>query len=396
MPPRVEEFFFPSSHVLRREIKELYVSVALAAFAMSMIKLFEPVYLYRLGWPLAGIALFFAAGLFLYLLLLPLGAHWAARWGFEHMILLSRPLFALYFSLLYLIPYWFPAAFLAPLAMAACKASFWPAYHANFARYGSARFRGIEISFAWFLITTFAIFGPALGGVIAAHLGFGVLFAVASALMLLSALPLFTTRERFKPGSFRYGEVWRMLFNPRLRREAFAFCGYGSHSVHGTFWPLYLFMAVGGLTALGIVRSLAIFIAALAAFGVGRFADIFSYRRLIRWATPVWAFSLLLRPLALTLPLALSFDVFSRVALAGVQVPLRSVIYNRGRKLGHLRYNVFAELLLILSKLNVFLLAAAIFWFFEEQLAFLLLFILAAVVSLSYLAFPFATSRARR
>lgn len=47
---------FPS--FLKREIAELYITVAIKTFALSMISVFEPLYFYQLGFSIPQILLF--------------------------------------------------------------------------------------------------------------------------------------------------------------------------------------------------------------------------------------------------------------------------------------------------------------------------------------------------
>ena len=76
-------------HSLRREISELYVSIAIKNFAFSMIAIFEPVYIYKLYGSLSIVLLYYAVAYTLYLFLVPFGAKAAAKYGFEHCIFYS-------------------------------------------------------------------------------------------------------------------------------------------------------------------------------------------------------------------------------------------------------------------------------------------------------------------
>jgi len=376
------------SHILRREIKELYLTVAISGFAVSMLFIFEPIFLFTLGVPLWGIALYYALVYFAYIFLFPIGAKLAARFGFEHMILVSRPLYALYLFVLFHVQSALPLIILAPLVLAVAKSAYWPAYHADFSRYGSARYRGTEISGLRFMTTSVGVLGPAAGGILVATFGFGTLFIVVSIIMLLSTIPLFTTRERFIPGSFSYTEPFRMLFSRRYFRQGIAYMGYAEEVVHTSFWPIFLFLVIGGFSQLGAIASVAIFATAIVTFMIGKLSDRSTYKKVIFFAVPFVAMSYLLRPLVATVPAAFGLDVFSRVSRAGVTIPLRSIIYNRGRREGNLRYTSLAELPLQIGKLGMCLLLAVVFFLFDVPVAFVIAFTLAALASLLYLFAP--------
>ena len=61
--------FFP--HHMRREIRELYVSTTILDFALAMILIFEPIYLYTIGYNLQEIILFFLLVYGIYFLYFP-------------------------------------------------------------------------------------------------------------------------------------------------------------------------------------------------------------------------------------------------------------------------------------------------------------------------------------
>src|SRR5688572_2294728 len=81
----------------RRQLRELYIFSVFFAFANSLILIFEPVFFYQLDMPLWLISGYYALHYALYLLLLPLGGMFAARFGLERSLAVSMPLFVTYF-----------------------------------------------------------------------------------------------------------------------------------------------------------------------------------------------------------------------------------------------------------------------------------------------------------
>ena len=133
---RVFQYF---SRDLKHEIRELYASSAIADLAIAMILLFEPVYFIAvLGWNVTQVLLFWAAIYALYVLLIPLGGYIASRKGYEHAMMYSIPFQIGYWLFLFaaqensiFIP-------LAVVALAIEKILFWPAFHADLARFSDA------------------------------------------------------------------------------------------------------------------------------------------------------------------------------------------------------------------------------------------------------------------
>src|SRR3989338_7529570 len=162
------------------QIRELYLSVIIINLAGAMVAIFEPIYLYSLGFSLEKILYFFLAVYVGYLLTIPLGAKFARRFGYEKAIFLGTPFWAGYFIFLFLIPHssYFMWAAIASLILQ--KTFYWPGYHADFARFGRGHERGREVSNMMIIASLVSIIGPFLGWVIISYWGFKALFIIVS------------------------------------------------------------------------------------------------------------------------------------------------------------------------------------------------------------------------
>jgi len=151
-----------------RQVKGLMSATALLNFAVSAISLFEPIYLYSLGWSLASICLYYFAVYALTFFLLPLGARYVGRLGFQHAILYSSPFLIVYYLALFAIPHHPGFVALAVAAFAVQKILYWPAFNAEMVKYGHDGERGREISNLASLSSFATILGPTFGGVLTA------------------------------------------------------------------------------------------------------------------------------------------------------------------------------------------------------------------------------------
>src|SRR5262245_35315291 len=82
---------------LPAQIRELYLTSAMMDFAGSAIALFEPVWLWSLGYGLQGIMGFYLLVYVPYFFLLPLGGKFVAKYGPEKSIALSTVWLVIYF-----------------------------------------------------------------------------------------------------------------------------------------------------------------------------------------------------------------------------------------------------------------------------------------------------------
>src|SRR3990172_1982017 len=173
----------------RREIKEFFTTVTVQQLAVGAILIFEPIYLYQQGVSPTGIVLFNVAVYLPYFFLLPVGGKFAKRFGYEHTLFFATFFNIAYYLALAAIPLsrWF--LFVAPLLLCLQKTFWWPAYHADFARFSMSRQTGRENGLAQTLYTISSALGPFLGGVILLFTNFTVLFIVVVALSLISVIP---------------------------------------------------------------------------------------------------------------------------------------------------------------------------------------------------------------
>lgn len=369
----------------RRQLRELYWFTVLFSLASSLITVFEPVFLFREGFSLAVIAVYYALHYLMYVVLMPLGGKFAARFGLERSLGLAMPLFVVYFLTLAALP-GFPGLFwIAWVLLTFFKIFYWPAYHADAALFGDRANRGTEISWMYALIDGVGVFGPLLGGAVVTIFGFPVLFVLAAALALLAALPLLRTRERYRAVTFPYVSPWRVVAAPEHRRMSWAMVGWGENLIDLVYWPIFLFIMVGGAGRLGLVVSLNTLLMVLLGFFVGEVGDRVPRRRVLRLYLPFFTLSYLFRPLAGAPLSALLTDSLAKASYIGVRIPFMHQLYLRGKRSGALRYMVAQEMVLAMTKTIVALLLAAVFVLLPPYQGLVVAFVLAAVMTAFYL-----------
>lgn len=370
---------------LQSAVRDLYVATTIQNFALAMVAVFEPVYLYQSGYRLATICLFYAGVYALYVLLLPLGVKFSLRFGYEKGMVVGSLLWVALYVLLALsvASPWLLAAAVAVYAVQ--KAFYWPGFHADFAQYSVDEEQGRELGSISFLQMTAAVVGPAVGGIILVTAGFTTLFTVVAMLLLVSNTPYLRRPERFEPEAMRYGELWRQLCARANRRWTLASLGYGEELVALVLWPIAMAIVLSqNSVALGGLMAGAALVTAISAPILGKLSDQVSPRRILGGSTWLYLFSWLLRPLALSPLGVLAADTVSRVSKNGIGVAYSLVLYQRARDDGRVMVRVMTfELGLALAKALVAL-ALALAFVLGAQLWFG--FAVAAACTLLYLA----------
>lgn len=370
---------------LRREVKELYFSVAILDFAVNMVALFEPIYLWKIGFSLPQILFFYLGVYSLYFFLLPLGAKIARGYGFEHSILYSSPFLILYYLTLFAIP--FSPMFIgaAIIAFAIQKTLYWPGYYGDFALYSDDGDRGREVGNLAAIMSIMAIAGPFIGGVLVYFFGFPVLFMLASAGILASNIPLFSTKEIFGPAKpFSYIGAYKRLLSKDALRRLFAGMGFGEELVFMFVWPIFIFTAVKNEFSVGSLVAGATLLMMMILLYVGKLTDHNNKKSVIKSGIIISIVSWIMR-----IFMASPFGVFAsetitRIGRSFVQVPVFAIVYDRARKGSIMETVVFFEMSLIIGKVLACVILLLIFSVAPESWFWNIAFILAGAMTLLY------------
>lgn len=375
-------FYWP----IRPQLKQLYVFSLLFALAESFVLIFEPVFFFQQGIPLATIALYYAIHYTLYVVVLPLGGMFAARFGVQPSLALSTPLFIFYFLALASIPHYPHLLWIALLLLTAHKILYWPAYHADFAEFGDKKSLGKELSWMNLVVQGIGILGPLCGGFIATFLGFPTLFMSAAATALIAGVVLILRQYPTHHSSMSFYRPWQILGMRSEKGMVVSMFGMGEDLMNLVFWPIFMFIVIGTAASLGIVAAFATAFMTFIGFFIGNLIDRHSRRTVMRASIPFLVLSHLFRPFAGTPVLALTTDTFARTALIAVRIPMLAQLYLNARSVGTIPYLVAFEMALAIGKACFAWIMVALFLFLAPSTAFTIGFLMAALFSWLYVA----------
>ncbi|MFC1613510.1 MFS transporter [Patescibacteria group bacterium] len=361
--------FLPSK--VKREVSELYISISIKAFAVSMIAVFEPIFLYSIFNSIQKVILFYILVYLINFFILPLGAKISCKYGFEHAILFSVPAVIVYLFLLFQITNYHFLFYVAPIALAIYKSIYWTAHHADFAHYGKSSQRGSEVSVYYSLNALVKIVGPLIGGFIIAIFGFEVLFLLVSVIMFCSAIPLFTSKEIFQQSHLSYWKAIRRFFKPYANyttRAKLAFMGYGADFVGMICWPIFIFMVVKDYKVMGILITLSLLVSCIISLIIGKAIDKKEGDKILKTSVILSFFTWIFRFFFPTIAGVFAIDFLDRNINHGLWMPVRTFVYREGQKRGFMKYIVFSEMGLSFAKvvMGLFLLILLLFinsWF---------------------------------
>lgn len=336
---------------LKREIKELYLSTLILEFAISAINIYEPVYLYTIGFSLKQIVLFFIGVYFLYFFIVPAGANVARKMGYEHSIFYGTIFSIFYYLSLFNIPKNVYFIYSAIVMLAVSKCLYWPAFHADFARFGVKRRRGKEITNLNILFSIIYILGPLFGGFIISIFGFKVLFIILTVIILLSNIPMLSTKEVFTPIPFSYKDAYKRLLRKEYRKGVLAYLGYGTEFVFLIVWPIFIYLVAGNFFSIGLILAISTLVNCLALFFIGRITDEEDKYKILKGGIIFNSLSWFSRIFVST-PLGVFFlHLFTQISQNLITIPLVSLVYNQGSETSVMKTIVFFEMSLVMGKL---------------------------------------------
>mgnify|MGYP006415065347 FL=1 len=379
-------------HRMKRQVRELFMSSLIVSLALAMVMIFEPIYLYKIGYSLQNIMLFYLITYFCYFILMPLGGKFARRYGYEVGMLIGTFLYiGFYVSLFFIseIPWLF---YVAPVLLAVQKTFYWTAYHANFARYSDDEEEGREIGAITVVTSLVYIIGPVLAGFIISQWGFGALFMVSSVIFLASNIPTLITKEKWKPRHTDYKKAYTNLFAKKNRKSFLAYLGFGEELIVLVVWPVFISLVISDILDIGLVVTVATLITTLLTLYIGKLSDKRNKRKILRLGSAFYAIAWFVRIFIFTKIGIFFVDTMSRLGKNTIGVPLMAITYENAKSLQkEERHSVmdvilFFEMSLVVGKITALVLIFVLTAFVaDEMTAFQLTFVLAGGMSLLYL-----------
>jgi MFS family permease len=370
---------------LNKQMGNLYLATTILDFSLAMVVLFEPVYLYQLGYSIQHILLYYIVVYGLYYFLVPLGGKVVAKYGPSRSIAASSIMLIGYYVSLLLVPQFSITFWIAPVFFALQKMLYWPAYHADFILNSDDNERGKEFSGLWSLSTIVYILGPALGGIIIQQAGFSVLFGLVMVLIMVSNVPLFIVGTTYHGTLSSY---WKMLIQPFSKlhlRSTLSYFALGEELILLVVWPIYLALTFTSYEKMGGAIAIATFITAIVTLYIGRAIDHNQQSQALRWGAWATVANWLLRPFLKSVGLVFISDTTGRVAKNTTFVTLTATSYNKAlREHQVIERSVLFEQGFALGKTCI---AAVIIIISSFVSPFTASFVAAGAVSLLYLLF---------
>jgi MFS family permease len=322
-------------------IAAIYVNSALRTFAVALIGIFLPVFLFletqeyfgrgiHIGF--YGVIMYFFIHRFVVTLFLLPAAKIISKIGFRWSIFLANivlisllGLLSLSDNIFWLIPL---AAFLHGIQ----NPLYWLSYRSLFAREGVLSSLGREVGFSAISTQLASIAGPVLGGVIIAIWGFPSLFIVAFIVVIISGVPFFLMPKHKHEYAAKLKDVLEWLKKPKHRNEELAFLGRRIDDfVWSLFWPIFVYLILGNFEKQGLLASLGLVTSTVMVYIAGRIFDTRHSLKAYKFGVYANSIIWLIRGLGRNLGQLLLIETSASAVSPFYWVTYDSLLYERSR-----------------------------------------------------------------
>ena len=245
------------------ELSEIYATQLLRSLAISLVGIFVPVYLYKIGYSISDISILFicwaVARLFLWAYL---SAKIVARFGPKHSMAIAVAIQIVYLSLVLSVQSMNWPLWLIGVVGSWAYGLYLMAFEVDFSKIKHTEHGGKEIGYLQIFERFGAVIGPLLGGLIAGFFDPRYTIAIAIIVLCGSLIPLFLTEEPTRKN--QQLRTKGFPFRRHIRDFSVSSAFVVENNISITIWPLFLgafvllsntYQALGILVATSTVTS---------------------------------------------------------------------------------------------------------------------------------------------
>lgn len=346
-----------------KELDELYISVALKSLAISFIQIFIPIYLYKAGFDISEIALYYLVYFLSVSLLEPFCMKLISVVGIKKVMSIGTFVLAIYYMLLnYLADINY---LIIALTFGISVALYYSAFHIEFSRSSDHNKEASEMSMLRTIINGATTLGPLIGAIFVSEISFSILFIVVSSLLVLSIVPLFFSEDRKIPTP---KISLKNIFSSDRKEKAVAYWASGVMNIaSGIFWPLFIFITLDKIFSVGLIISLTSVFMIFFMLIIGKITDK-NKKKVLKAGIFTHSLSWISRLLFIT-PLGVFINNFySSLTYLAIDIPFSKFIYEESKKKKDIAdYFLFREFNLDIGRIAILLVAiftGSIYWVF--------------------------------
>ncbi|MFC1722288.1 hypothetical protein ACFL0C_01425 [Patescibacteria group bacterium] len=242
---------------------------------------------------------------------------------------------------------------------------YWIPFHIFFMKKagGNSTHFGQKTGMRFFLTRLFSSIAPAVGGLIIMNFGFNMLFLSSILLLIVAALPITLVVHEWRHREHNPIRVLKdYLLDARKYKLTLTYFGEGVEAViYAVFWPLLLFFVLENFVKIGFINSVSFLLSSFSVLLIGKALDKHGTKKIHKIGTILNALFYLPRIFFSKAWLFYSLDVLDRFISGTYSLPIMSLSYEKGKKLGGSDYMLFREYALHLGIIVTVLVIMAVF-----------------------------------
>jgi MFS family permease len=388
-------YHFFLDRILHDKFTKLYFFQASIVFAKSLLGIFVPVYMFKLGYSLNEIFFYVFLSSIFYFLAMPLSVNLIRKIGFKYSLLLSVPLYIFHVVTLNYLPLHTKLVYyLSSLSFGLYVSIFWPAMHSELAANGSNKKIGKQMSILNIVTTLVATFAPFIGGYFLDNFSFYILVLVVLSLVFLGSIPLiFSEDVKLMSYSLSYKRYFKLFIDYLKTTDKYAFISEGIEaSISVLVWPIFLFILFNkSYTKLGTLFTFVSLFSVLIMMYFKDHLDKSDRTNTLKRVTYLLSLNWFLRSLILIFGFFLVYFVesFFKLVQNLFHVSYFSIFYNNAKKKNFLDYIIVREQYVQLSKcLFILLVLFPLFKYFgDSKIVFLYAVFFGFLASFGFLTY---------
>jgi len=342
---------------LKEEISHIYLFHALSSFANALFSILVPVYLLQLGYTLHEVLWYYVTLFTAVFPLCFLALHLARKLGLKKTILTRLPFLYGYLILLFSLDVFKTPLWIIASLVGIEIALYWMPMQGIFGRATGQKTVGSEISKMTFYSGLATAIAPFVGGVIAFFLNFQVLFVIGMALLALSHIPLFWTKDIHPVSKFKMKDMLSYFKKHKWYLRATFMRSFERISSY-IIWPIFTFLMLGSVVSVGAVGSLVALGGAIFIRFVGYLTDKFNKKNILKIGVVLISIGWIVRAFLPTNVIYFYIaSVFAGAVFYLMEVPYFAFTYQIGKESDMDEAIVFRELPIWIARMCFFVLA---------------------------------------
>lgn len=371
-----------SHHIFRgkfTDLDEVYTVMSFRSFIVAFIGIFEPIYLWTLGFSLPEVLMFYVVFYSGEAFLELPTTYLLAKFGPKNLIALSMPVLVVHFFMLWTVPNFHWSIYIVALIGSVASAIFWQSYHWEFSKSKHSREACKEVGSMVILTSLVAAIAPFIGGMIAGNFGIGYVFGLVTVLLVFSILPLLKYKKKHEVRKVNF----KKLKLGQIKYQVISYFGFGIHGAIGlVIWPLFIYLILKSYQEVGLVSSLALVITLVFTYFLSRSADHGKRSKYLKTGSVMTSAIWFIKTIASTFFHIFSLNLLNNIAHAFLYTPFMSEYYLHADEESRPEYLFVMEITADLSRAFTLLMLIFALFFFNDLTVMILGFVVAGFGSL--------------